>query len=133
MTSRKRPVEPLAQLAFATDLCAGDYNVTITDAEGCTTIATVTVDVVEGIEELGANGLLRVFPNPAHDQVTIDLERTSNQPVNLVLYNSLGAQVRTMLLTQPQTQLSLGDLPAGIYWLSASDGKQRWNAPLVLD
>ena len=120
------------QLSFAQDLCAGDYNVTVTDAEGCEVVATVTVPTVPGFGELWQRSGMQVYPNPASDLVQVVIDRNGADAVQLRVYNSIGAQVLAMPLPQ-DGRLSLGDLAAGVYWITATDGRERWMVPVVVE
>lgn len=59
----------------------------------------------------------KVFPNPASDQISIQLPNPTNAQIRL--FNTLGQLVAAQTFDQPnQTHtLSLADLPAGIYTL----------------
>jgi len=60
--------------------------------------------------------IAKIYPNPTTDILQIDLPETVQTPQVLVLCNSIGQ----VLLQQPHnqnTQISLAQYPAGIYWL----------------
>jgi hypothetical protein len=65
---------------------------------------------------------LEAYPNPFSDKITIT---TSGDIREVAVYNSLGELVRKVEITSGQTEIYLGDLPAGIYFLVAesADGK----------
>jgi hypothetical protein len=42
------------------------------------------------------------YPNPAADQFNIEFEKSTSEPWMYALYNSLGHQVLTHAVTQPQ-------------------------------
>jgi hypothetical protein len=61
-----------------TDLAPSQYSITVTDANGCTAFATVTVPFGVGIAAIG-NGLFNfsVFPNPSSGLVGLEFSCTS--------------------------------------------------------
>jgi photosystem II stability/assembly factor-like uncharacterized protein len=65
-------------------------------------------------------GVFSVFPNPATDavQVSIDLD------TDLQLFSSFGNLLRSYTLPAGQHELSLGDLPAGLYFLVDARGNR---------
>ncbi len=65
-----------------------------------------------------------LFPNPSSDVFTLSLpDFSENQP--LFIYNTLGEKVYETLITENKTSLSLGHLPAGIYYLCLADGRKK--------
>jgi hypothetical protein len=63
--------------------------------------------------------LLPVFPQPAHGSLRVQVAGTE-QPVTLRLLDGLGRVVRQQLC-QSETQMPVGGLPAGIYYLAATE------------
>ncbi len=66
-----------------------------------------------------AKAQISVYPNPATDVVTIS--NSSNQAMQLQLVNAMGQTVKTARTTSAQGKLSIGDLTAGMYWLTVTD------------
>ncbi|SDY68491.1 Ig-like domain-containing protein [Hymenobacter psychrophilus] len=58
---------------------------------------------------------VRVYPNPAHGQLTIS--RPAGGPASAVLLNAIGQQLRTVPLLTSETNISLEGLPTGVYAL----------------
>jgi hypothetical protein len=61
-----------------------------------------------------------VFPNPTQDLIRIDLEQASENTYNIQVMDTQG-KVLVQLQQSLPTQVSLGDLPAGIYFLDVRD------------
>lgn len=57
-----------------TDLAAGDYEVTITDANGCTQVITFTVGSSVGIDDEPIENGLFIYPNPSSGVFTLRLD-----------------------------------------------------------
>ncbi|MDX5348461.1 MAG: T9SS type A sorting domain-containing protein [Hymenobacteraceae bacterium] len=65
-----------------------------------------------------------VYPNPAKDQLTINLGEEATKAVQVVIYNTLGQQVITTSVTGSETTVQVATLPAGVYTIHiASDNK----------
>lgn len=89
---------------------------------------------VTSVAETAAPKPLRVYPNPAREQLHIELPALSEQSVTLRLLNAQGQLLRSeeRLVTGPSTQLEeLGSLPAGLYLLQLEAGGQRYFARFV--
>ena len=69
---------------------------------------TATQEHVKSLE-------VKLYPNPAKDQVTIALSPAAEKEALLQLYNSSGQVVRLQTLQPGQNQLSLHELPQGLY------------------
>lgn len=58
---------------------------------------------------------LSIFPNPAHN--TLHINNQSNQPQQILVYNSLGQKMAEMLIPAGISSLDLQHYPQGIYFL----------------
>ncbi|PCJ84250.1 MAG: hypothetical protein COA57_09615 [Flavobacteriales bacterium] len=112
----------------AVTLCPGIYNVTVTDFNGNTTTANVTVGEEVGVDEFTVHSsLFTVYPNPNEGVFTLKMENGKRkiENVELRVLNLLGEVVH-----QPSTQdisgqanhqssieIDLSGQPSGIYYL----------------
>ncbi len=120
---------PVQTSATATDLIAGDYEVTITDANGCEVITTVTVDMIVNTTNLDQSLLFNVFPNPAKDQAVLDLAFSNIQDVELRIFDALGRVVYFKSLDAVQREevnLDLKRFGQGVYWISLKSTKGQY-------
>ena len=69
-------------------------------------------DQATGIQELKGDIAVSVFPNPFSSALTISSEAGKGQ---LRLYDMLGKQLDSWVVTQGNTEIFLGDLPNGMY------------------
>ncbi len=83
--------------------------------------AEVVVNVTNcatGINESTVDGLLSVYPNPAKDQVTVDMMLLPNENVTLQLTNIIGQPVVTkQVVGGAITTVETTSLARGTYWL----------------
>lgn len=93
---------------------SGNYSLTITDADGCTSIAMITVDEVTSSDELKEEGSYEVFPNPANEMITIECE-------NCTEVNIISAVGKTMyhfnIENAARYQISTAAFAEGIYFV----------------
>ncbi|MGH1335105.1 MAG: T9SS type A sorting domain-containing protein [Aureispira sp.] len=80
---------------------------------------------------------IALAPNPAQEQVSIQLELIEAQTVRLQLYSQEGRLVNTWLREsvaagQQEWQFSIQELPAGIYYVHAWIGNERHLKRLVI-
>ncbi len=76
---------------------AGTYDCTITDANGCA--ATVTATVLDGVASLTNNtefGAIKLFPNPAAEEVTLSFDLTQTSDITIEVVSTTG-QVLTVI------------------------------------
>lgn len=68
------------------------------------------------------NVQLDVYPNPAHDKVTINISGYSfAQPVTLELYDGLGRKVKQAMATGNTTDMDVRELATGVYYLRTNN------------
>lgn len=107
-------------------LDAGDeVTATATDTAGNTSEFAANASLVVGLKENGAGSALALYPNPATDQLTLELA-SADQPENSLagIYNALGSLVWQQSLTEAKTVIDLSDLPAGLYIVKVKTGDQ---------
>lgn len=62
---------------------------------------------------------LNLYPVPAQNQITIDLDYDNIQTIELNVYSALGQLVKQQSDNTDLIQMDLRDLPQGQYWLTA--------------
>ncbi|MEL7534089.1 MAG: S8 family serine peptidase, partial [Bacteroidota bacterium] len=95
---------------------------TVTNADGCTDIASTTIEARGFNTSIDQDVLysegLNIFPNPGTGIFFLEIAYSANDRGELQVFDAQGRVVRseTMSLSQPQTtQLDLSNLPNGIY------------------
>jgi hypothetical protein len=80
-------------------------------------------------EQTSENTILNIYPNPASDIITLNIENKNNADLTLNIYNATGALVKSEKLIQNQRQFDIGDLSNGIYLVEIKSkewtGKQK--------
>ncbi|MGE0638244.1 MAG: ice-binding family protein [Bacteroidia bacterium] len=70
------------------------------------------------------NEAVTIYPNPFRGSTTITINNAAQSvKATLIIYNALGAEVLSMLITNQTTTIDAGVLPAGMYFYTLSDNK----------
>lgn len=107
---------------FATPVLAtGTYSY-YAEASGCTTSfsrteITVNVQLCTGINESNnSDQLIKVYPNPAHSIIYVDVENIEEN-TSVFVTTMLGQIVKNERVNTKHTPLNIYDLPSGIYFI----------------
>ncbi|QDO93657.1 M28 family peptidase [Formosa sediminum] len=107
----------------------GSYRVEITsgscvEVSTCYEFATLSLPTFTDLE-------LSVFPNPVHSVLTV--ERSTNEKAEIILYNVSGKRILNVTSTTQNTQLEMGSLTRGIYFLSVESANKSGMFKIVKD
>ncbi|MEO0469281.1 MAG: FG-GAP-like repeat-containing protein [Bacteroidota bacterium] len=93
-----------------------------------------TVELIKG--ELGNAFEVRLYPNPATVQTTIQFANAQAGKIEVTSVNIAGQMMHRNQYTQPgpsgEIPLRLTDWPAGVYFIQVSDGTRKQNLRLVV-
>lgn len=103
----------------ASNLGAGAYVVTVTNAGGCMSVFSVTVPGNASVEEVDALGSL-FYPNPASEEITLRLNAEGKY--SYTWYDAAGRTVQQGNFTGNTYTFALGAFANGIYTFRISDG-----------
>jgi len=107
--------------AILTTNMAGIYTITATDpSNGCAASATMAVYACVGLEEIGAQNLVRIYPNPGNGLFRVSAQNNSGKLAAKV-YNTLGVMVAEKELTG-EMEINLQNEASGIYVIMVTDG-----------
>ncbi|MEQ8703548.1 MAG: zinc-dependent metalloprotease family protein [Phaeodactylibacter sp.] len=113
----------------------GDYGVVVMDANGCLSgLQTVTV-MSTSIERFPANWVVRLSPNPTQGPLMMEGDGFEVSELQWSVVSPLGQVLQSGQLpvtgTRWQLPLSLGQLPAGVYWVRLQTATARGAWPVV--
>ena len=75
---------------------------------------TVNIGIVPEFKDLG----IKLYPNPAKENITIDFKITLTQEAELFIYNALGQKLRSYSLQKHQSEINIGlfGIKSGVYY-----------------
>ncbi len=103
------------------------------DHGGCVDPATTATiaffaqfqEVTVGTNEVFTQDLFTVYPNPANEVLTIEIEAVRTDIFTVQLHDIYGKLVKTEIASGNRLSVDVLDLPIGMYWLSINDGMVR--------
>ncbi len=105
--------------ATATGLTAGNYCVTVTDANNCTNNQCINIVISSAASLSATNDQFKVFPNPTSGEVIIQLERANSSTATIRIINVLGQSIFNQTSSSKSLQMTtnLNQQASGIYWV----------------
>lgn len=108
---------------LADSLLPGDYEVTVTDANGCEVFDTITVRIDSTISAVAPEMELldvQIYPNPATDRLQVEIDQLPTEAVSLSIVDLSGRVVMERVVTDKLTTFNMTDLRAGMYLVRIS-------------
>ncbi len=110
--------DPLSQTGpSAYDLCSGQYQITVTDANGCTQVINVTIDGPASILELDPEEIV-CFPNPTESNINLTVP-VGLKVCTLKIFSADGKRILDKGINSPSEIISVdvSMLDDGVYFL----------------
>lgn len=107
----------------------GIWNVALTPQQ----VSNLYLGPALGADEQAPENLLRIYPNPASDEIIISVENAVPDNTRLILYDARGRVVKNISAAPGKSEwkFSIADLPRGIYAVRVVNGKKQWESRLV--
>ena len=107
------------------NVAAGEYTVTITDANNCSFIQTETVDQPSSIYISGSLGDLALYPNPGENILYIESNMLTGIAVNVQMFSIDGKMVKSEEINRSfgLIELNTSELPSGVYFITLQTEK----------
>jgi hypothetical protein len=110
----------------------GNYTVTTTNANGCTSTSAVTTVSNVGVGEV-ANTTFSVYPNPSNGNFTIRLNGIPAAGSFFTLHDATGKIVQQGALLQLMTNVELTDPRSGMYFIQLVQGGRTTTQRIVVE
>ena len=85
-----------------------------------------------GLNELTLNKQAKLYPNPASDLVNFYMDNTSNNIININVYNMVGALVKSEQLNKSKQQFNVEDLSNGVYVIEIKNKESTESKKLII-
>ena len=135
-TGLNDPTLPSPTLTYDTTVTS--YTVTVTDANGCTSSATLNIDFSVSASNPSLLPVsMSIFPNPNSGMFRLSLQgKPLNEPLDLLVADIVGKQVHEeqgiKFTGQLDRELDLRVLESGVYFLTIRSGEARTTQKLVI-
>ena len=105
-------------------LCAGTYNLTVSDSAGCIAVSSIIISEPVGIVSHAENFSVNIFPNPTNGAFKIEIQNTKSEKSEIKVYNMLGEAVyQKSGVENQQLEIDLSGHPAGFYFVQIQIGE----------
>ena len=112
---------------------AGTYSVTVTDANGCTSSASYTVDDLTDLGVVGLNAnSFNLFPNPSNGVFNVLLHNSEKLEYSVSVTDFSGRVIYSETTTTESVVIDLSDKANGSYMLHLSNGNGHATKRIVL-
>jgi len=115
-----------------------NYDVTITGGNGCESIDTIEITVLNclGVDELN-NTTINIYPNPTSDILYIEFSGEMNDVLNITLINALGQIVTVQNNTdvingKTVITIDVANFEAGTYLVKIATANQEITNPVII-
>ncbi|MCF8424792.1 MAG: T9SS type A sorting domain-containing protein, partial [Bacteroidia bacterium] len=113
------------------NLPVGCYTCTVTDANGCSVIATTCISFGTKLDEAQVSNFISIYPNPSNGVFTIS---TTTDNLEITIINALGQTVKTgTIKNASQTTIDMSKMSKGIYYLQAKISDSTRVFKLILE
>lgn len=98
-----------------TNITPGVYTVNVTDVNGCVTSGVFVVSYTIGIDDVNLSTAISLYPNPAHENLTIDAGDENIDRVEML--DVLGQVVVNQEPNSTKTVITTDNLSQGVYFV----------------
>ena len=120
---------------FLTDLASGTYFYSVIDANDCTLRDSIILEAITSTSTQNTISGVTLFPNPTDRDLHINTLLT-HKNINLVLHNAIGQvvyQEQHNTFAAGNHSIDVGQLPAGLYYLSLSNAESKGLYKIVVE
>jgi hypothetical protein len=102
---------------FISGLTAGKYTVTVSDCLGCTRMYSAVVNQISSSRDLENNPDIKIFPNPVHDILHLQMRFQNHQNLQITISDIEGRNIETKFIAGKDISLDwdIRHFPSGMY------------------
>lgn len=118
-----------------TNLAPGDYTLSVTDANGCLTVETITIQELVSVKDIASLTAFSLYPNPASHHVLLNMSFNQTEEIQITMLNVLGSPVLTRMVSGNQISetLVLDHMTPGTYFLDIRAQEGRMVQRLIIE
>ena len=90
---------------------AGEYTLNLQTTDGCDSIVTLILQVTAGIDEIQAERIISIYPNPAKDKITIKADG------DVTIFNNKGQTIKVIKNMKGVNEINVSDFETGVYYI----------------
>ncbi len=98
----------------------------VVDAGGNIITEQVVIEPVTGIQEVKNMLDIAIYPNPANEHITINIEKQNTEKQTLLIYDTLGKLVLSQNINSNTIRVNLKHLKSGIYMIKIGENVKRF-------
>lgn len=112
----------------ATNLVAGNYSLTVSDANACSEVFNVKIGTINSIELADNKLSWELYPNPARDVLYVKAGKSIVPDVEIRVFSAIGTEIKTKIDTNANAEyrIDLDRFSQGLYLLELRYNGQRW-------
>ena len=109
-----------------------DLIYTVTNDCGTSSDTFVVNLPTTGVEEVAANNMISIAPNPNNGSFSINVAAAANEKVQVVITNMVGAVVSETTVDANKANNIALNQPAGVYFVTATTGSEKYTTKVVV-
>lgn len=109
------------------ELQAGEYHIYTTKQLDTPQVLAINDNVD------GSNNNIDVFPNPANEEVNINLYNSKNNKITIELYNLEGKLIKQLSNYENTTSINISDLSKGVYIIKIKSLDKLYSKKLIIN
>ena len=103
----------------------GDYTQNFVASNGCDSVVTLHLTITAGIDNLDYE--IRVFPNPAQDDIHIDFGKVPEAEIAINIFDTYGRKVYQSLMSKQENLIDVSSFTTGIYIMEVNTDKYLYH------
>ncbi|WP_223605875.1 S8 family serine peptidase [Chryseobacterium sp. OSA05B] len=102
-----------------------NYTLIVTGKANAGTTVKTSSGKVNSSKEITMDNLTSIYPNPAKNEINVNLGTKASTSLTLNVFDVSGKQILTQRAVDGRNKIDISDIPAGSYILSVQGGKEK--------